>query len=426
VAVPGPAGQPTTARLSGKPHFVIGRESDGGRPAVVELEGLRRHAAIFAGSGSGKTVLIRRLIEECALLGVSTIVLDPNNDLARLGDAWPEPPALWGPGDAERSAEYLANTDVVVWTPRRASGRPLSFQPLPDFAGVLDSADEFDVAVDAAVATLAPRAGADGRTAKAKQSRAVLTEALRYFGRSGGTDLRAFTGLLGALPDGMSQLENAEKMAFEMSQSLTAAMVIDPLFGGDGQAVDPGVLLTPPTGKRARVSVISLVGLTSDEQRQSFVNLLQLALFAWVKRNPAGDRPLGGLFVMDEAQTLAPSGAMTACTKSTIALASQARKYGLGLVFATQAPKGLHNQIPGNAATQFFGLLNSPTQIAAAQELGRAKGSSLPDIGRMGTGQFYAGIEGARFAKVQTPLCLTHHPQSPLTEEEVIRRARGE
>jgi DNA helicase HerA-like ATPase len=26
-------------------------------------------------------------------------------------------------------------------------------------------------------------------------------------------------------------------------------------------------------------------------------------------------------------------------------LVSQARKYGLGLIFATQAPKGLHNQI---------------------------------------------------------------------------------
>ena len=55
---------------------------------------------------------------------------------------------------------------------------------------------------------------------------------------------------------------------------------------------------------------------------------------------------------------------MTACTQSTLALASQARKYGLGLVFATQAPKGLHNRIPGNAATQFFGLLNSPVQIS--------------------------------------------------------------
>jgi hypothetical protein len=40
---------------------------------------------------------------------------------------------------------------------------------------------------------------------------------------------------------------------------------------------------------------------------------VQLALFAWIKRNPAGDRRLDGLFVMDEAQTLAPSGAMTAC-----------------------------------------------------------------------------------------------------------------
>ena len=59
--------------------------------------------AIFAGSGSGKTVLIRRLVEECALQGVSAIVLDPNNDLARLGDPWPEPPAGWGRGDAERA-----------------------------------------------------------------------------------------------------------------------------------------------------------------------------------------------------------------------------------------------------------------------------------------------------------------------------------
>jgi DNA helicase HerA-like ATPase len=60
------------------------------------------------------------------------------------------------------------------------------------------------------------------------------------------------------------------------------------------------------------------------------------------------------MFVMDEAQTLAPSGAMTACTQSTLALASQAHKYGLGLTFATQSPKGLHNRIPGNATTQFY------------------------------------------------------------------------
>ncbi|MER7211596.1 hypothetical protein ABT340_31460 [Streptosporangium sp. NPDC000239] len=143
----------------------------------------------------------------------------------------------------------------------------------------------------------------------------------------------------------------------------------------------------------ARASVISFVGLPSDEQRQSFVNQLQMALFAWIRRNPAGDRPLGGLFVMDEAQTFAPSGGTTACTRSTLALATQARKYGLGLVFATQAPKGLHNWIPGNAATQFYGLLNSPAQIEAAKEMARSKGGAVTDVSRLTTGQFYLTAE---------------------------------
>jgi hypothetical protein len=44
-------------------------------------------------------------------------------------------------------------------------------------------------------------------------------------------------------------------------------MVNDPLFGGSGTPMDPGVLLTPPEGKRARVSVISFVGLPAEEQR---------------------------------------------------------------------------------------------------------------------------------------------------------------
>ena len=145
------------------------------------------------------------------------------------------------------------------------------------------------------------------------------------------------------------------------------------------------MLLTPPPGKRARVSVISLVGLQTDEQRQSFVNQLQMALFAWIKRHPAGDRPLRRA-VRDGRG--ADPGAVRRddrrARQSTLALASQARKYGLGLVFATQAPKGLHNQIPGNAATQFFGLLNAPAQIDAARELAQAKGGDVPDIGLLG------------------------------------------
>jgi hypothetical protein len=416
-----PVVQPVDRAAS--PVVPLGTALDGRGEIGVELEALRRHTAIFAGSGSGKTVLIRRMLEECALRGVSAIVLDPNNDLARLGDPWPASPDGWTTADAARAAEYLRVTEVVVWTPNRDSGRPLSFQPLPDFAGIIADAAGCGAGVDAAVAALAPAARVDGKADKAVLGRAVLREALTSYARSGGNDLRSFIGVLNALPEGVSMLDDATKLGASMAQLLTAAMVNDPMFGGRGAPVDPGDLLTPSTGHRARISVISFIGLPDDQQRQNFVNQLQIALFAWIKRHPAGDRPLSGLFVMDEAQTLAPSGAMTPCTQSTLALASQARKYGLGLVFATQAPKALHNRIPGNAATQFFGLLNSPAQINAAQEMARAKGSDIADVARLRAGQFYATIEGGPFVKLQSPLCLSYHPRSPLSAEEVLERA---
>ena len=403
----------------------IGRTLDLGEVVSVPLEALRKHTVIFAGSGSGKTVLIRRIVEECALRGISSIVLDPNNDLARLGDAWPQPPSTWEAADAGRARDYLAHTDVVVWTPRREAGRPLSLQPLPDFSAVLDDPDEFGLALDSAVATLAPRARIAGTTAKAERGKAVLRKALTYFAGHGGSELAGFTDLLAELPAEVTSLAKADEIAADLAQTLKAAMINDPLFGGSGVPLDPEALLTPARGRRARISVISFVGLPSNEQRQSFVNQLEMALFAWIKQHPAGDRPLGGLFVMDEAQTLAPSGALTACTESTLALASQARKYGLGLIFATQSPRGIHNRIVGNAATQFFGFLNAPAQVAAAKEMAAAKASGVADISRLTAGQFYAVGEGLAFQKVSAPMCLSYHPASALSAEEVLARARA-
>jgi hypothetical protein len=405
--------------------FTIGYGIEDQAPAPLSLEALRKHAAIFAASGSGKTVLLRRLVEECALLGVSAIVLDPNNDLARLGDPWPAAPAGWRPGDAERAARFLAETEVLTWTPRRESGRPLSFQPLPDFASVRDDPDEFAAAVEAAVTALAPRANLSGRTSRVHLGTAVLRRAVEHFGRQGGQDIRGLIALLSDLPEGISGLDDATKIAGGLAQTLTASMDNDPMFGGGGTPADPGILLTPSPGKRARISVISLIGLPADDARQGFVNQLQMGLFAWIKKHPAKDRPLLGLLVMDEAQTFAPSGAMTACTQSTLALASQARKYGLGLIFATQAPKNLHNRIPGNAATHFFGRLSVPIQIDAAREMAKVKGGDVPDIGNLTAGEFYIALEGEAPHKARTPMCLSHHPSSPLTDEEVMARSRA-
>ena len=427
-AASGRATSSKSAAVTGKADedsILIGVAEGTDRRVTVRLEDLRRHTVIFAGSGSGKTVLVRRLVEECALKGVSAVVLDPNNDLARLGLPWPEPPPGWLDGDVEKAAAYHRGTEVVVWTPRLTTGRPLSFAPLAGLGDVADDPDEFEIALDNAVASLVPRSGLPGSGARLSQGRAVLKEALGAYVQQGGGDLKGFLGYLSALPEGVSRLASGEKLAADIAQTLLAETVNDPMLGGAGEAVDPSVLLQPTHGHSARVSVISLVGLPNDEQRQHFVNQLQMALFAWVKKHPAGERPLGGLFVMDEAQTFAPSAGRTATTDSTLALASQARKYGLGLIFATQAPKGLHNQIPGNATTQFFGLLNAPAQIAAAQEMAAQKGGDARGIARLRPGEFFAASDAVAFQRVRSPMCLSRHPRSPLTQEQVLDLARG-
>ncbi|MDT8915067.1 ATP-binding protein [Amycolatopsis sp. PS_44_ISF1] len=408
----------------GVPTVPVGRLAADGSTVGVPLETLRKHVMIFAGSGSGKTVLIRRLIEECALHGVSSIVLDLNNDLARLGDPWPSPPAGWHDGDRGKAEEYLRGTEVVVWTPGKLNGRPLSFPPLPDFATVLDDPDELEFAINAAVASLSSSARASGRTAKADRGRAVLRQALQYYAKSGGRSLDGLIAVLTDLPDSVSGLANAGTIASDLAENLRTAQVNDPALRRSANPVEPGSLLNPSEGRRARVSVVNFDGIPDREEQQSFVNRLQLELFAWIKKHPAKDRPLGGLLVMDEAQDLAPSTSHAASTDSSIRLASQARKYGLGMILATQAPKAVHSRISGNATTQFFGRQNTSAHIEAARELARNKGRDLTDLATLAPGTFYVTSDGIRFQKVQPPFCLSHHPATTLTGDEVVERAR--
>jgi hypothetical protein len=126
----------------------------------------------------------------------------------------------------------------------------------------------------------------------------------------------------------------------------------------------------------------------------------------------------------DEAQNFAPSRVGTACKGSALSLVAQARKYGLGMIFATQLPKGMNNAIVSNCTTHVYGRMSSPATIQATQELMAAKGGAAEDIGRLIKGEFYFSTEGfARPNKVRTPLCLSW--LNPPTADEVVQRARA-
>src|SRR5262249_35450926 len=142
-----------------------------------------------------------------------------------------------------------------------------------------------------------------------------------------------------------------------------------------------------------------------------------------IKDNPS---PTGRLYVIDEAQNFVPSGAATACKASAQSLAAQARKYGLGMLFATQTPRGIDNRIVSNCTTHVYGRMGSPATIDAIHELMAAKGGAADDIGKLSRGEFYFSTDGStRPFKVRTPLCLSWHPSNPPTAEEVVQKARA-
>jgi len=161
----------------------------------------------------------------------------------------------------------------------------------------------------------------------------------------------------------------------------------------------------------------------SDDARQFFVNQLQMTLFTWIKQNPS---PTSRLYVLDEAQNFAPSQAGTACKASARSLSEQARKYGLGMIFATQLPKGIDNRIVSNCTSHVYGRMIAPATIEATRELMAAKGGTADDFGRLTKGETYFSTVGlSRPIKVRTPLCLSWHSQNPPTAEEVVpARAR--
>jgi hypothetical protein len=414
------AAEPADGAGPVQPEITAGTTARGGRPFTVATEQLRKHTVVVGAAGSGKTVLVKRIVEQCALRGVSAIVLDPNDDLGRLGDPWPSAPEGWTDEQEREAQRYFTETEVVVWTPGLNRGRPLSFHPLPDFGPVLGDEDDFARLLTSTVAALAPQAGVRGDSARATQQRGLLRRALGRYARDGGRAMGGFVELL-AEPPGEIVNSRTSRFAVQMADTLEAAMETDPLFGESAAPADPGMLLTPSPRKSARISVISFVGL-SGEGPARFVSRLQAALFSWFKAHPTGDRPLGGLLVMDEAQNFVPSGRSNPSTESTVELIRQIRKYGLGIVLASQMPKGIHHQAVGNTANQFIGRLTVPAQVNAAQIMAQSRNAVLDNLGGLPPGAFYAAGEGTTFSKIHVPICLSHHT-GPLQEDEVVKRA---
>ena len=409
--------------------FPIGHRNVGGAktPVTMKLSLLEKHTVVLAGAGSGKTVLLKRIIEEAALRGTPSIVIDCANDLAALADVRTAVPSEWQEGDGELAKKYHAETEVLLWTPGRENGNPLVFEPVPDLSAVADDADELNAAIDMVRGSIGSIV-APGRGAAAQNKLGILTTALKFLAKSGKCSLTLLIELLSELPDEAGPgIKNQQKTARDMADSLKIQLHMNPLLSGTGAGLDPAILFgdDQPGNKKTRVSVISFIGLPGLESQQHFLNQLAMTLFAWIKRNPKPpERELRGLLVIDEAKDFIPSVKSTPCKVSLQRLAAQARKYHMGVVFATQNPKEIENTIIGNCSTQFYGKANAPNSQKVIKEQIEERGGNATDIASLQKGSFYfcnAEADIAKPVKLQVPLCLSNH--IALDQGQIVERA---
>ncbi|MDR1111682.1 MAG: DUF853 family protein [Deltaproteobacteria bacterium] len=421
---------PTAPALPGTDGLLIGQfpSRDGiVRLASVKADDLTRHVAIFGGTGSGKTVLMRRIVEEAALAGVPSVVIDISGDLCLLGQSWPAPePGTWLPGDGDRAARYLAGTETVVWTPGINKGNPLRFPVIPDLVALRRGGDVDSLDAGIAMAREAITAAIRLKiTAKTLPKEGVISSALRRlsaYERDSGPTLMDFVELLEDMPDeAIEELgDGASKTARAIAKDLRSAMSVDQDLKEESTADIAG--LFRGRGGRTRISVVNLLGLGQEDERPAFVQRLVMNMFSWMTRNPG--KGLAGLLVIDEAKDFVPSQNSTPPKTVIQRVANQARKFGYGLILASQAIKSLDSPTVNNCSSVFIGRQSSPSNIDACRTAWGISG-----VEKLGNGQFMCispSLGGMRDkpATIASAMCLSRHPSPAPSLEEIIEIAR--
>jgi hypothetical protein len=467
----------TPADIEGLGVFYLGRKVDGataGQPLLVDARRFTTHAVCVGMTGSGKTGLLIDLIEEAAIDGIPTLVIDPKGDLANVLLSFPGLAAAdflpWIEADAatregisvealaERTAKKWADglaasgqsadrirrlheaCEMAVYTPGSRMGRPLAMLESldPPAAHVLDDPEARRERIESLVSGILALVGIDAEPGTSREH-VLLSTIVDAMWRSG--QKLDFGGLVRAIPAppiervGFLDLENFYPAGdrFQLASRLNTVAAA-PGFEAwlEGDPLDVGRLLWTPTGK-PRVAVVSIAHL-SDSQRMAFVTLLAGQTVAWM-RTQGGTSSLKALFLMDEVFGYVPPTANPPSKTPILTLLKQARAYGLGVVLATQNPVDLDYKGLSNAGTWFLGRLQTARDKARVLDgLEGAASSSGKSFDRAKVDRLLSGLEQRMFLlhsvhddeeTVFQSRWTMAYLRGPLLREEIRRLTQG-
>jgi hypothetical protein len=365
---------------------------------LYDAKDLTTHAVCVGMTGSGKTGLCVSLLEEAAIDGIPSIVIDPKGDMGNLllsfpdlapadfapwiepqeaarkgvtmtqlaeqtAQSWKEGLAAWHQ-PAERIARLKSAAEFTIYTPGSEGGKPLSILRsfnAPSAETVADTTLFRDYVL-AAVSGLLALAGITADPIRSREH-ILLSTILDHHWRLGqDLDIPALIHEVQKPP--FNQVGVFELDSFYPAEErMTLAMALNNLIASpgfsvwaQGEPLDIQRLLYTPEG-RPRVAVLSIAHL-ADSERMFFVTILLNAVMAWMRKQ-SGTSSLRAILYMDEIFGFFPPTANPPSKQPMLTLLKQARAFGLGVVLATQNPVDLDYKGLANTGTWLIGRLQT-------------------------------------------------------------------
>jgi hypothetical protein len=365
---------------------------------LYDSKDLVTHAVCVGMTGSGKTGLCISLIEEAAIDGVPSILIDPKGDLTNLlltfpnlqgkdflpwinlDDAqqkgltpevyadqqatlWKNGLASWGQ-DGARIQRLRDAAEVLIYTPGSNAGIPVSI--LKSFAApsaaILEDGDLLGDRIGTTVTSLLGLIGIEADPVQSREHILLSTIIDTTWRQGKDLDLALLIQQVQNPPVtkiGVLDLESfyPSKDRFSLVLALNN-LLASPGFNTwlQGTPLDISQILYTPAGK-PRIAIFSISHL-SDPERMFFVSLLMNQVLGWM-RGQSGTTSLRAIVYMDEIFGFLPPTANPPSKLPMLTLLKQARAFGVGMVLATQNPVDLDYKALSNAGTWFIGRLQT-------------------------------------------------------------------
>ncbi len=341
-------------------------------PVELPVKAFHRHLMALGASGSGKTVLCKCVMEEAVRNDIPVIIVDPQGDIASL--------ALKGnPEEIEKHGtplaiqeEFFEKARVAIFTPASSKAIPLSVNPLK-FPSEDTPREEAILALDMTATSLTSFLGYDLDSDAGKGAKAYLFTILEHLWQEGQTIkdmghmadivLRPSSKIRGTLYDLVTKKEPQE-----IARKLRFLTVGTPsLMFQMGVQIDIDMFMDRSDGK-VPVNIIYMNTLSSSNDKQFFLSTLLRELYCWMLKNPSEDVQL--LFYVDEIAPYIPPYPRNPPPKEAYAfLFKQARKYGIGLVAATQNVTDIDYKALAQVNTWCLGRMMTKQDIARVQKI---------------------------------------------------------